>query len=374
MTALARLSPADLTNLAVEAQDTPMHQAVLASLDAGPLLDESGALRMDEIRAHVQARLARVPELRRILFRPHILAGRSMWIDDPDFRVENHVQTAKLDPPEGEAAALVFAEGQMSRLMDRSRPLWCIWLLEGYSADRLGILIKIHHALADGHAIVNMLAQIFDVELVSMTADGPSPAWSPCPRPSVTRLVADNLKRKRSSVARALRRLAHPAVMARSAGSTLTGTAEALRQTRGAPRTSFDRPIEGSRRVGAIHITLRDAKAVAHACGVKLNDMFLGVVATALRSVLSSRGEAISHPLRASVAVSRAGSSDMSGNHVGTVVVLLPMDVDDPRALLTRVAQASGRAKAKQKALASTGLMVFLARTGITRRSSAVST
>jgi diacylglycerol O-acyltransferase / wax synthase len=365
MTALARLSSADLTNLAVEAPDTPMHQAVLASLDAGPLLDERGALRLREIQAHIEARLDRVPELRRILFRPHVLAGRPLWIDDPDFRIENHVQAARLDPPGGEAAALVFAESQMSRLMDRSRPLWRIWLLEGYSADRLGMLIKIHHALADGHAIVNMLAQIFDLEPVGM--DRPSSTWSPSARPSTRALVADNLNSKSRSVAGVLRRLAHPWVMARSARSAIAGTAEALRQTRGAPRTSLNRPIEASRSVGAIHISLQGAKSVAHACDAKLNDMFLGLVATALRSVLASRGEPIRGPLRASVAVSRASSSDTSGNHVGTVVVPLPMDVADPRCLLTGVARSSARAKATQKALASTGLMVFLARTGITR-------
>lgn len=365
MTTLARLSPADLTNLAVEAPDTPMHQAVLASLDAGSLVDESGALRLREIQAHVEARLVRVPELRRILFRPHVFAGRPLWIDDPDFHIANHVQAVRLDPPGGEAAALAFAESEMSRLMDRSRPLWRIWLLEGYSADRLGILIKVHHALADGHAIVNMLTQVFDIEPV--VTDRPSSGWTPSAPPGATELVADNLKRKSRSIARAIQRLAHPVVMARSARSALAGTAERLRQTRGAPDVSFNRPIQIARRVGAIHIPLVDVIAVAHARGVKLNDVFLGLIATALRSALGSRGERIRGPLRASVAVSRAGSRDMYGNHVGTVVVALPMDIDDPGALLTKVAQASTRAKTKQRALASTGLMFFLARTGITR-------
>jgi diacylglycerol O-acyltransferase / wax synthase len=365
MTEFARLSQADLTNLAVEAPDTPMHQAVLASLDAGPLLDEKGALRVREIQSHVEARLDRVPELRRILFRPHVLGGRPLWIDDPDFRIENHIEAVRLDRPGGEDVALAFAEAQMSQLMDRSRPLWRIWLLEGYSEDRLGILIKIHHALADGRAIVNMLAQIFDLEPVAM--DHPVSTWSPFVRPRATALVADNLNSKSRSFVRALLRLAHPVVLARSAGSGFAGTTEALRQTRGAPRTSFNRPIEVGRRVGAIHIPLQDAKAVAHAGGVKLNDMFLSLVATALRSMLASRGEPVRGALRASVAVSRPGSSDMSGNHVGTVVVPVPMDVDDPKALLTSVAQASARAKANQKAVASTGLMVFLARTGVMR-------
>lgn len=368
MAAIERLSWADLNNLAVEAPDTPMHQAVFATVDADALRDPEGRLRIADIRAGLVARIEHVPELRRVLCRPGLFGGRPFWIDDPGFRVEDHVLLATLPWPGGQAAAFSFAAHEMSSLMDRSMPLWRVWLLDGYSADRVGLLIKLHHALADGPAMVNMLAEILDLGPAALrVAAGPrAPAR---PRPTARELLQDSWTSKSSAVRRTLRTIAHPARSVQRLRSTTSAGLETIRNGRGTPRTSLNRPIGTSRRVAAFHLSLAEVKDVAHGHAATVNDVFLSLVAGGLRRVLISRGETVSGAsIRASVAVSMHRSDhSMSGNHVGTVVVSLPADLEDAGELLTAVTSAMTRAKSRQLALVSTALMVTLARLGITR-------
>lgn len=367
MAAIARLSWADLNNLALEAEDTPMHQAVLASLDAAPLRDAAGRVRLTDIRAHLAARIGRVPEMRRVLYRPGFLHGRPVWIDDPSFDIENHVLLATLPAPGGEAAALAFASSEMAALMDRSMPLWRLWVLDGYSNDRVAILIKLHHALADGPAMVNMLAQVFDLEPAAL--ERPTCGWSPQGRPTGGELLRDGLKLKARAAAKTLRRVAQPARSIRAMVSTMSAAREAFRSGRGAPRTSLNRPIGTSRVVGALHLSLAEMKEVAHCHDATVNDVFLALAAGGLRRVLLSRGEPVAGAsIRASMAVSlHRGDHSMTGNNVGTVIVPLPVDIESTDQLLPAVAAATALAKTKQLPADSTRLMVVLARLGITR-------
>src|SRR5579872_886688 len=227
MTPLVRLSPADLTNLATEARDTPMHQAVLAALEGGDLVDAGGRVRIDAIRAHVESRLERLPELRWTLRRTHLFEGRPLWVDDPHFRIEEHVLAATLPAPGGETAAMKFAERQMETRMDRSRPLWEMWFLDGYARDKVGLLIKLHHAMADGPAMVRLLGQLLDIE--SRPPERPRGAWHPAPSPTLLTLVRDNFAREGAALGRALSRL-HPARAARSTAVDVRASLKELRQ------------------------------------------------------------------------------------------------------------------------------------------------
>ncbi len=265
-----------------------MHQAVLAALEGRDLVDAGGRVRIDAIRAHVESRLERLPELRWKLRRTHLLEGRPLWVDDPGFRIEEHVLAATLPAPGGETAAMKFAERQMETRMDRSRPLWEMWFLDGYAPDKVGLLIKLHHAMADGPAMVRLLGQLFDIE--SRPPERPREEWHPAPSPTPLTLVRDNFARKGAALGRALSRL-HPVRAARSTAVDVRASLEEVRQARGAPRTSLNHPIGASRRIAAVHMSLADAKQVAHAAGVKLNDVFFCIVATALRQVLEARGE-----------------------------------------------------------------------------------
>ena len=368
MRQIARLSAADLTNLALEAPDTPMHQAVLATIEAEPLRRPDGHVDIERIRAQVESRLDRVPELRRVILRPGLFRGRPLLVDDSGFRIEEHVLTATLPAPGGEAAALAFAERELGSVMDRSRPLWAIWLLEGYSPDRFGVLIKLHHAIADGPSMVNILAQVFDLE----PRESPAPVrrWIAARAPSAMELVLDNIAMRMSALLRAARVVAHPLRAARSAAGSLPAMLSEYRRRSNAPRTSLNHPVRPGRRVAALHVSLAEGKRIARYNGVKLNDLFMFVVARSLSQVLVQRAEPIDGvSLHASVAVSRPilRETSRSGNHIGSIVVALPLSAADTEGHVAAIAESMARAKAEQQPEVSLDAMVLLAETGIAR-------
>jgi diacylglycerol O-acyltransferase len=365
---LERLSLVDLTNLAVEAPDTPMHQGALGVLDGEQILDHQGRLRIGMIRAHLEARLDRVPALRRKLWRTGLFEGRPLWVDDPGFRIEDHVLVARLPSPGGERQAFEFAETRMAELMDRSRPLWQLWFLEGYGEGKVGVFLKLHHALADGTAILNIIALLFDLEPGIVEA-APDP-WSPVTVPNRGLLVRDNLARKCDLVARAGRRLAHPLDFLRSTALSCRGLWEALKEGFGAPRTSLNRPIGPNRRIAVMRLQLNEVKEFAHTRGVKVNDVILNLIAGGLRQVLISRGERIEGiSIRASMAVllSSAGRSAVVGNHAGTMIVPLPVEENNPANRLAEIAAGTATAKRKQRGTVPQVVMVLLALSGLTR-------
>ena len=368
MKPLARMSAADLTNLALEAPDTPMHQAVLAVMEAGPLRGPDGRIRIDRVREHVASRLDRVPQLRQVVYRPGLFRGRPLLVDDPRFRIEDHVLLETLPAPGGEAAALAFAEEQMAERFDRARPLWATWILDGYAADRVGLLIKLHHAIADGPAMVNILAQVFDIDALP-GGRGPA-AWTPSPPPSGGELLRDNVAQRLATLGRWVVAVMHLRRTVHWTFTTARALLEEWRQAGGAPRTSLNRPVGIGRRVRAMHVSLDDAKSISHRLGVKLNDVFLFVVARGLRAALSARGEDVLNMApHVSIAVTRPSvrSATVSGNHVGTVLVPVSIGLDDSRAELQSISAATAQAKTRQEASLSMELMVVLAETGIAR-------
>jgi hypothetical protein len=143
-----------------------------------------------------------------------------------------------------------------------------------------------------------------------------------------------------------------------------------LREARGAPRTSINRPIGMGRRIAVVHVSLEDARALAHLLGVRLNDAFLFVVARSLRKALLRRGEDVEGvSLHCSVAVSqrRVRAESASGNHAGTLVVPVPLGMEDPRQQLAAIAAATARAKLSQLPSTSMNAVALLARSGLVR-------
>ncbi|HSP08981.1 MAG TPA: wax ester/triacylglycerol synthase domain-containing protein [Candidatus Dormibacteraeota bacterium] len=368
MKLLRRLTLADLANLAAEAADTPMHQGALGILEGPSLLDEDGRVRIEAVRTHVAARLDRVPELRRILFQTGPLQGRPLWVDDPEFAIENHVLVARLPEPGGESRALRFAEGMMASLMDRSLPMWQMWFLEGYGAGKVGLFLKLHHVFADGQGILKIVSLLFDLEpgVVELVRSPWIAAQPPLPRT----LAIDNLARKGRLLTQAGLRLAHPVSLARSTGITLRAIWATVQEARGAPRTSLNVPVGPTRRVGTMTLPLADVRELAHAESVKVNDVFMDLIAGGLREVLMERGARVEGVrIRASMAVAQKAPREPErvGNHVGTMIVPLPIDIDDARARLAVIAAATAHAKSRQQSAVPQTFMATLALTGLTR-------
>jgi diacylglycerol O-acyltransferase / wax synthase len=367
--AIERLSLPDLTNLAVEAPDTPMHVGAIGVLDGGPLLDADRRVDIELIRRHIEGRLGLVPELRRVLWKTAAFQGRPLWVDDPTFRIEDHVLLATLPTPGGDQLAIRFAEREMAILMDRARPLWQLWFFEGYSPGKVGVFLKLHHVLADGAAVLKIISLLFDLS-PAPRGDPPPAPWLPAPPPSPGALYRDNAARKLAATAEALRNLAHPLRGARMAALSIRGVWSVITEGFGAPRTSFNRPVDSKRRVAVMRIGLAETKAVARSCGATVNDLVLDLIAGGLRAVLLSRGEPVQDVnIRASMAVALRPLDRAApvGNHSGTMIVPLPVDERDPRARMGVIKAGTVQAKHRQRGEVSQVFMVLLALSGLTR-------
>ena len=363
MTRFARLSLADRGNLRIERRETPAHVAGLCLVEAGSLLREDGELDLAAIRRRLEARLSRVPELRRVVRRPPPLCGPPLWVDDPGFSVERHVRAARVEPPGDEASVLRTAEVLLRPRLDRSRPLWQMWFLTGLAGDRLGVLFEVHHALTDGLAAIALLASLLDPE--PGAADPPPAPWRPEAAPPASALLADALGHRAAALATVLR---HPVRLAREVASVGGDVAETLRAGRGAPRTSLHALPGPSRLLRAVHLDLERARAAAHAHDAKVNDVLLAVVAGGLRELLLSRGDPIAGgELNVSVpaALRDAGAARELGNAVGVMIVGVPVGDPDACRRLERIAATTRAAKAAQRPAYVQDMMAWLAALGL---------
>lgn len=342
---LDRLRPQDVSNLRVEARGLPMHVAALAILEGAPLCDAQGRLRLDAVQTWIQRRLQLAPRLRQVLHQAPLGFGPPVWADDAGFDIANHVRTRAIAPPGDEAALLQACTDLNQAPLDRSRPLWELWVLTGLADGKVGMLIRLHHVVADGIAGVALFGSMF-----ALAPDAPSPAaapWSPAPTPSWWELLSDNLRRQRAALRGVLSRLGHPVHILRRLRSGAAQLGELLREGL-APRTSLNRPVGTRRRLLLVRADLEAARQVAHAHGATVNDVVLAAVAGGAGELLRSRGELVpGRRLRVMVPVSMRGAGDpsASGNQVGLILVGLPVAEPDPARRLEQLAQATAARK-----------------------------
>ncbi|HZD68000.1 MAG TPA: wax ester/triacylglycerol synthase family O-acyltransferase [Actinomycetes bacterium] len=342
---LERLSPLDVSNLRVEDHGLPMHVAALAILEAAPLLDAAGQLRLDALREHLERRLHLAPRLRQVLSRPRFGLGPPLWVDAAAFDIREHVRTRAIPAPGDEAGLLEVCSQLNQPPLDRSRPLWELWLLTGLADGTVGLLIRLHHVVADGIAALALMGALFDA-----VPDAPSPVaqpWMPRPVPGAWELFSDNLRRQRGALASALSAVRRPALPLERLLSPVRQLRR-LRRQGFAPRVSLNRPVGSHRRLLLVRADLGRVKEVAHAHGAKVNDVVLAAVAGGARRLLEARGEL--QPglvLSASVAVSVRSPAEQraGGNRVGIMLVPLPVGEPDPVRRLERIAQATAEAK-----------------------------
>ncbi len=354
--AVERLTGQDLSMLWPDRLGWPQDIGVIAVLDATSIVDSAGRLRIEQVRAAIAARLHLVPRLRQILYDPPLGAGRPVWIDAADFDTADHVHVRTLPEPADEQQLLHACEELHRRRLDRSRPLWQLWLLPGLSHDRVGMFMRLHHVVADGVAGMALFGALLDPTPIPTAP--PAPTWTPRPAPPLTRLLADNLRRRVNGFAGRAARLAHPAPTVRRMRAGVSALAELIRQER-APECGLNRPIGADRAIGLARGDLATAKHLAHAVGATVNDVVLATIATALRDLLQSRGETVEGlVLRAAVPVSlhRAGAGPPQGNMDGGMMVALPIGEPDTLARLKLIAADSPRRKADALRLAGSGI------------------
>jgi diacylglycerol O-acyltransferase / wax synthase len=333
-----RLTRLDASFLYLEEPDTPMHVG-------GVLILERPAGGVDALAALVAARLPLVPRYRqRVAEVPGHLAN-PVWVDDTEFDIAYHVRRSGLPRPGTEAQLLDLVSRLTSRPLDRTRPLWEAYLVEGLSGNRVAVVTKTHPALVDGLSALDIGQVLLDVD-----PEAPTPAageWLPRRPPSGVQLVwaaLDEYARRPS----ALVDTARDAVTdVRSTAARLTGVVGGLLRTARktimpAPNSPLNASLGRQRRVAVARADLGDLKKIRKAHGGTVNDVLLTVVTGALREWLLSRGEpvVVGTSVRALVPVSMRDEDAAAGNRVSSYLVDLPVGEPNPRVRLTRLSYA----------------------------------
>lgn len=358
-----RLSLADQSNLRIERPETPAHIAGLCIVEASPLLDEHGELDLTMITRRLERRLGRVPALRRIVHPAPPLCGPPLWVDDPRFSLDRHVHSLRLAPPGDETTLLTTAELLLRPLLDRTHPLWELWFLTGLDGgDRISVLFKIHHAIADGLAAVALITALLDLE--PDTPDPPAQDWHPAPIPSAWTLLGDNLTRRLTAVGAML---AHPVRLARTVSATIKDSLGFFHARQAAARTSLNALPGVGRRFRVVHLDLEAARTVAHEHGGKVNDVVLSVVTGGVRELLLARGERVdgvelTTSVPAALRSAKTARGEL-GNAAGALLVRLPAGEADAVRRLGRIAANTRNAKAEQHPAYINGLFSWLAAT-----------
>jgi diacylglycerol O-acyltransferase / wax synthase len=359
-----RLGAGDLATLWAEEPATPFHIGLAGLLDRGPLVDEHGQLRLQELRAALEARLARVPELRRRIRWTGFGQGRPAVVDDHDFDIARHLTTVELtglDEPEFWS----WCANHTLQPLDRDHPLWRVILATGLAEGQVGVLVVMHHALADGIAGAGLAQRLLDPAPDTTVTAQP---WLPTPPPRPLTLAIDAIVSRLAAVATAIGRLPAAPRAVRAAARDAAATRAALAQR--APAASLDHPIGLGRQLAVIRRPLAQLRQAGHAHGATVNDVLLTAVAGGLDELLVGRGEPVEGlELRVSVPVGAPGRARNAG---GSTPMVLPLPVGhlDPVSRLTRIASVTRAAKAGRDrhyrgVLASPLLPTSLLRLGI---------
>jgi WS/DGAT/MGAT family acyltransferase len=334
-----RLTTLDASFLYLEKPDSPMHVA-------GVLVLEPPRDGVEAIASLVQARLPLVPRYRqRVLEVPGHLAN-PVWADDPDFDVDYHVRRSAVPRPGTEEQLLELVSRVTARPLDRARPLWEVYLVEGLAEGRVAVVTKTHPALVDGLGAVDIGQVLLDP---SPDAGAPPPdGWRPRRLPGPLELVGaavEEYVQRPSAVVETARQAvtdlrATGGRLTRAAGGVLRTARSALFP---APHSPLNAASGSQRRVAVARIGLDDVKEVRKAHGGTVNDVLLAVVAGATRDWLLSRGQAVlgSTSVRALVPVSIQGEGEEApGSRVSSYLVDLPVGEPNPRVRLARLSYA----------------------------------
>jgi WS/DGAT/MGAT family acyltransferase len=311
--------------------------ALVAILDGGRFEGLSGAQLVDRVRGHVAARLHRAPMLRRALLPTRLGQGSMAWVDAPDFDVADHV--VLVEPPHqfDEAGLLTWCAQRSILPLNRRRPLWRMEVVPGLPGGRVGLLVAVHHVVADGLRGVAMMTGLFDTtrELAD-DADTLVPPWRPQPAPTGPELLTDNLRRRVAAGARVVHGL--PTLPARLQ-SLRALTAEA--RTRSVSMPALAGPVGSRRRMAVLRLPLAALRRAAHDRDVTINDLLLAAVTAGLHDLLSGQDECPRDlVLRASVPV---GAKD--GSAGGMLVAPLPVGIDNSEERLRLICAQTRRRK-----------------------------
>jgi diacylglycerol O-acyltransferase / wax synthase len=364
-----RLSSLDSLFLELEDRTAHMHVGAVAVF-------EGKAPPYRDVLQLVEARLHQVPRYRqRVQFVP-FKQGRPVWIDESQFDLEYHVRHTALPAPGGDEELKRLAGRLFSQALDRDKPLWELWLVEGLggdgsagdgrtpkagaSGDRFAIISKTHHCMLDGISGVDLATVLLDSEPSTEAPAAPA-EWKPRPAPKASELFATSLKEQITNPIQVVREALQSNNDARKLLREIAGGVKPLLGLAGmglAPASALNRPIGPHRRFEMFDLPLPEIRKIRRGLRGTLNDVILAVVAGALRRWLEAKGESLGPDLRALVPVSMRGAHDRNtfGNQVSAVFCPLPVAEANPVERLRKVREAMKGIKEGGQAVAAAAL------------------
>lgn len=347
---MERLSGLDASFLYLESSAQLMHVCGIIQLDPSTI---PGGYSFDGMKTELARRISTIPNFRRKLKEVPFEIDHPIWVDDADFDIDRHVHRLAVPSPGGKEELAELCGHMAGIPMDRSRPLWEMWIIEGLDNGRIAVFTKMHHATVDGISGANLLSYLCSLEpnapLLDLTPPGPALGGAPGDWELFGRGMLANLS-KPVQFAKLLAPTS--SAISKTISRARQGTAMAAPLT--APRTSFNGNITGQRSVAYADISLDRIREIRHAVeGVTVNDVVLAISGGALRRYLEERGELPSSSLLASVPVSVHETSTKTGgtNKVSSIFTKLGTDVADPVARLGQLSAANAHAKDHHKAI-----------------------
>ncbi|HEY6316500.1 MAG TPA: wax ester/triacylglycerol synthase family O-acyltransferase [Acidimicrobiia bacterium] len=358
-----RLSALDASFLHLERLETPMHVGALTVFEGAPFFTPTGRFRLPDARDLVASRLEALPRFRQRVQTVPLDAGPPIWVDDDRFDITYHVRLTALPRPGEWPQLLALFERLQAQVLDRSRPLWELWFVEGLEAGHVALIQKTHHALVDGVSGVDVATVLLDFEPDAAPPAGAAD-WAPQPAPTPGRLLIDTVRERlvgAGDLARRAQRAAEDPKPRASRATTLARSVATIAD-HGlvAPRTSLNRPTGRSRRFGRVRVPLDEVKTVRAEFGGTINDVILAGVAGGLGRLLDSRGELtpdLTLKVFCPVSVRADDEHYRLGNRVSALFVPLPVAEPDPRVRLDRIREATAMLKASEQAVGAAALL-----------------
>jgi WS/DGAT/MGAT family acyltransferase len=353
-----RLSALDASFLEIEDGVSHMHIGAVAIFEGGPLLASDGGIDIDQVRALMEAGIHRIPRYRqRLEWTP--LLRHPVWIDDARFNLAYHVRHTHLPKPGDDRQLRRLAGRLMSQELDRGKPLWEMWVVEGLEDNRFAIVTKAHHCMIDGVGSVELTGSVMrptpdpDPALAA-----PAPPWLPRQAPSRSELLVAELAHRAAGPLHAAtaiaRGISSPRISFESARNALSGLSEALGAGLSpASATPLNVEIGPHRRFDWTTSDLASFKGARDAFGATINDVVLSILAGALARFFHRRGiDALPSDFRAMVPINVRGAAARHemGNRVAMMLVKLPLDERDPARRLERTVAEAKRSKQSKQA------------------------
>ncbi|MCG8592004.1 MAG: wax ester/triacylglycerol synthase family O-acyltransferase [Proteobacteria bacterium] len=355
--AYERLTALDQSFLSLERPNSYMHVASTQIHEVGPLRKPEGGVDAEAFKHLVASSLHQIPRYRQKLqWTP--IEQRAVWVDDERFNIDYHVRHTCLPRPGSEAQLKQLSSRIMQQHLDRSRPLWEMWLVEGLEGDRMALISKVHHCMIDGVSGVDLMKILMSMTLEQVIPEAPS--YIPRPAPTGFELLRDEVLRRAAMPFRALGDLRSFAASAQEERRDLLLRIRQITEGLGATlrmppsSTPLNRPIGPHRRFNWLTMSLPEIKAVRKALGGTLNDVVLCVVTGAVRRFLTRRQvnlTGLKFRVMTPVSVRSESEQGTLGNRVSAWLVDLPIDQADPREQLRRLCRTTSDLKQSKSAV-----------------------